>query len=62
MAVLNQRLEHLEGKVDEINIKLDNKFVTQEEFKPVRLVVYGLVAITMLTVVGGLLALVLNPH
>ena len=45
-------------KINEINNKLDTKFVTVEAFLPVQKLVYGLVGIILLAVVGALVGLV----
>lgn len=39
---------------------LDNKYVSQEAFWPVKTVVYGLVGIILLTIAGGMVALLLK--
>lgn len=35
-------------------------FVTKQEFKPIRMIVYGAVGLTLLTVAGAVLTLVVN--
>lgn len=45
--------------IEEINKKLDDKFVTKEAFDPVRKIVYGVVALMLTAVVTALLALVI---
>lgn len=60
MARLEERLSQLERKVDDVRNKLDTKFVTQEEFKPVRIVVYGMVGMMLVSVGSALIALVIK--
>lgn len=45
--------------IEKINEKLDDKFVTKEAFAPVQRIVYGAVALILITVLGGILALVI---
>tara|TARA_Y100000310_G_scaffold266076_1_gene277411 strand:- start:290 stop:478 length:189 start_codon:yes stop_codon:yes gene_type:complete len=60
MARLDERLNQLEAKVDYINSKLDSKYVTQEEFKPIRFVVYGMVTMILMAVCAAGIALVIK--
>ena len=60
MARLDEKMTHVESKVDEINSKLDHKYVTREEFKPVKQVVFGLVSVILLSVVGAVVALIIR--
>lgn len=46
-------------EINELNKRFAN-YVQHESFKPVRLVVYGLVAIVLTSVVGGILTLVMT--
>ncbi len=57
------RLVRIEAVVGTILKRLDefaSSFVTKDEFRPVRNVVYGLVGIICLTVVGAMVAVVLK--
>jgi hypothetical protein len=60
IAVIQNDVDYLKGRVDEISQKLDEKFVTQTEFDPIRKLVYGIVALILTSVVGAVLAVVLN--
>jgi hypothetical protein len=60
LAVLNERTSHTDKTVSEIKRKLEFQYVTQEEFKPVKLIVYGLVGFIMTTVLGSLIAVVVR--
>lgn len=56
-------IKYIQRDIAEINTKLDDKYVTKDQFDPVRNIVYGLVAVILLAVVGALIALVIiNPH
>lgn len=49
----------IKDKVTSIEHKLERDFVTQDQFTPVRNLVYGLVGLTLTSVVVALLALVI---
>lgn len=51
MTDVQVRLARIETKLDEIK----QHYVTKEEFKPVRLVVYGFVGLVLTGVLGGIL-------
>lgn len=53
-------IRYIQRDIAEINIKLDDKYVTKEEFIPVRNVVYGMVAIILVAVIGAIVTLVLR--
>lgn len=60
VAVLLNKMSNLETKVDKIDGKLDAEYVTQDQFTPVKNIVYGLVSAILLAVIGALVALVLK--
>lgn len=60
VAVLLNKMSNLETKVDKIDVKLDAEYVTQDQFTPVKNIVYGLVSAILLAVIGALVALVLK--
>jgi hypothetical protein len=60
IAVLKNDIKYLTDKVDEISSKLDYKYVTQDEFDPIKKIVYGLVALILTAVIGAVVSLVLN--
>jgi hypothetical protein len=41
-----------------IKVRLDSKYVTQHEFRPVKMLVYGAVALTLTGFLGALVALI----
>jgi hypothetical protein len=53
-------VRHMQIALDEIKLKLDNKYVTVEAFQPVKSLVYGMVGTILVAVVGALVALVLR--
>lgn len=67
--VLNTNVQILASKVDSIqedikDIKavLRGSYVTQDQFSPVKLIVYGLVALVLLSVIGTMLTIVLRGN
>jgi hypothetical protein len=61
---LQKDVVYMRDKLDELSEKLDEKYVTQDEFKaklePMSKIVYGLVAVILTTVVGALVSVVIN--
>ena len=47
------------SKIEEINTKLDHTYVTNDRFKPVEKMAYGLVTVIVLAVLGAIIRLVL---
>lgn len=60
LAVIQKDLEYIKANVDDIKHKMEQDYVTQEEFKPIRNIVYGMVSIVLTGVVGALLALIIK--
>lgn len=60
VAVILTKVNYIEAEVKDIRTKLEREYVTQDQFEPIRKVVYGLVSITLLSVVGAVIALVLR--
>lgn len=46
--------------IEDINTKLDTKLVNQDQFTPVKQLVYGLVALILVAVVGAVLTIVIK--
>ena len=53
-------LRYIRRDLDDIKNKLDDHYVTSEEFAPIKNIVYGLVGLILSSVVVGILALVLR--
>lgn len=60
LALMARDVRTTRDDVKDIKQKLENNYVTKEEFKLVQRIVYGFVGLTVLTVFGALLALVVN--
>ena len=59
-SLLTQYVQSVEMKAVQIAIaKLEITSVTQEQFKPVRVIVYGMVGLILTSVVGAMLTVVL---
>lgn len=60
LALMQQDLAYIKANIDDIKDKMENNYVTQEEFKPIRNIVYGMVTLILTGVVGALLALIIK--
>lgn len=58
LAVSND-LQYIKQDISEIKAMLDSKYITKDQFAPVKMVTYGLVSVVLLSVVGGLMTVVL---
>jgi hypothetical protein len=54
------KLEFILKELDEIKSKLENNYVSQEAFLPVRNLVYGMVSLILVSVVGALITLIVK--
>jgi hypothetical protein len=52
-------IAYIKEKIIVIEEKLEQNYVTQDEFDPIKKIVYGLVALILTGVVGALLGLVI---
>jgi len=59
VAVMQETMSDIRSDVIEIKVKLDSKYVTKEEFDPIKKLVYGVTGLILTTVIGALLALVI---
>ena len=53
-------IKYIQRDIAEINKKLDDKYVTKEEFKPIKNLVYGFVALALSAIIAALLALIIK--
>lgn len=60
VEVIANDIQYIRRDVEEIKTKLDKEYVTQDQFDPIKKIVYGMVSVMLTTVVVGLLTLVLN--
>ncbi len=59
LALMAKDIEYIKKQLSHIESKIENSYVTREEFKPVRTIVYGFVGLVLTSVVGALLGLVI---
>jgi len=60
IAVIANKVDNIDRTVRDIQGKLEKDYVTQDEFTPVKNIVYGMVGTVLLAVIGALIALVIN--
>lgn len=60
IATIGENVKDIREDVNEIKHKLEGSYVTRDEFEPYKRIIQGLVALTITTVFGALLALVIN--
>jgi len=60
IAVMANKVDNIDKTVRDIQGKLEKDYVTQDEFTPVKNIVYGMVGTVLLAVIGALIALVIN--
>jgi len=53
-------LGYIKAELADIKVRLDSKFVTIECFEPIKSIVYGQVALILIAVVGGVLAMIIR--
>ena len=51
--------KELKDDISNLNDKVDSKYVTHDEFEPVKKVVYGLVGLILVAVIGALIGLII---
>lgn len=59
VAVILSKVQYIESDVKSVKDKLENDYVTQDQFEPIKKVVYGLVSIILVSVIVALVALVI---
>ncbi len=60
LAVIAQDIKYIQRDIQNINNKLENQYVTQAEFEPIKKIVYGLVMLVLTTVCVALVSVVLK--
>ena len=58
ILLFSQTMEYIKSDIAEIKRKLDDKYVTKEEFETVKMIVYGLVSLILIGFVGALISLI----
>jgi hypothetical protein len=57
VLLFSQTIEYIQKDIAEIKDKLDDKYVTFEQFQPIKRIVYGLISLICLSVFSGLMLL-----
>ncbi len=60
IAEIGRDIVYIKDKLDNIENQVGSSYVTKDEFEPIKRVVYGMVALILTGVVGGLIALVVK--
>lgn len=62
LAVISNDLIYIKEKMNAIDTKVSNNYVSKEEFEPIKKIVYGVVSLILVAVVGALVALVVGAQ
>lgn len=60
LAVMQTDIAYIKLSVNNLSEKIDDHYVTKDEFDPIKKLVYGVVGLILTAVVGALVALVIN--
>lgn len=60
LAVMQNDLNYIKEKLNTVDDKVSNHYVSKEEFEPIKKIVYGLVGLILVAVVGALLSVVVK--
>ena len=60
--VIATKIEYIARDINDIKAKLEDNYVTRDEFAPIKQIVYGMVSVILLAVVGAIVALVLRAQ
>ena len=58
LTVIKKDIEFIKCKIEELEKKIDNQYVTRMEFEPIKKIVYGIVTLVLTAVVVALIGLV----
>ena len=60
IALMQQDMSYVKNKLDSVDQKISTHYVSREEFEPIKKIVYGMVALILISVVGALISLVVK--
>jgi len=60
IGIIIEKLQRIEADITSINTKLEKHYVTSEEFKPIKAIVYGMVGLILSSVIIALITLVIS--
>lgn len=60
IAVIKEQVSTIKGDVRDIKDRMEKDYVTQDQFEPIKRLVYGTVTLVLSAVVLGVLALIMR--
>lgn len=60
LSKLETAMEYIKHSIENISHKLENSYVTQDQFEPIKRLVYGVVTLVLVAVVGAIMALIIK--
>lgn len=60
LALLSQDIRYIQKDIMEIKAKIENDYVTREEFDPIKKISYGLIAIVLTSFIAAVLSLIVK--
>lgn len=60
IALMAQDIGYIKENVKELRNELEGKYVTQDQFEPIKRIVYGLVGAVLLAVISALMVVVIG--
>ena len=58
--VIATKIDYIETAVRNIENKLEADYVTQDEFEPIKRIVYGMISVILVAVIGAIVAIVVK--
>lgn len=59
LAVMANDIKYIREDILDIKRKLENEYITRQEFDPVKKIVYGIIGVVLTGVLGSLLGLII---
>lgn len=60
LVFVRQNVSDVKADIADIKVKMEQHYVTKEEFSPVKNLVFGMVAVILTAVIGALITLVIR--
>lgn len=60
LDVIATKIDYIEVAVRNIENKLESQYVTQDEFEPIKRIVYGMISVILVAVIGAIVAIVVK--
>lgn len=58
--VLNTKINEVKGELHDLRAMIDNKYVSRDEFTPVKNIVYGMVSMLLAAILGAVVHIVIH--